>query len=113
MEVFYGRDILLLAPLLLLCGMQLIWMRIPAGRIGVPDRALDIVVCCCVTLAVGTLLRYRSIGPGFGSCGLLLRHACGWDTAAAVSMDDTADSDGFFGLSVYRKADAHGEDSLY
>ena len=38
MEVFYGRDILLLAPLLLLCGMQLIWMRIPAGRIGVPDR---------------------------------------------------------------------------
>ena len=57
MEVFYGRDILLLAPLLLLCGMQLIWMRIPAGRIGVPDRSLDIVVCCCVTLAVGTLLR--------------------------------------------------------
>ena len=57
MEVFYGRDILLLAPLLMLCGMQLIWMRIPAGRIRVPDRALDIVVCCCVTLAVGTLLR--------------------------------------------------------
>ena len=57
MEVFYGRDILLLAPLLMLCGMQMIWMRIPAGRIRVPDRALDIVVCCCVTLAVGTLLR--------------------------------------------------------
>ena len=59
MEVFYGRDILLLAPLLLLC------------------------------------------------------YACGWDTAAAVSMDDTADSDGFFGLSVYRETDAHGEDPLY
>ena len=32
MEVFYGRDILLLAPLLLLCGMQLLWMLIPAGE---------------------------------------------------------------------------------
>ena len=31
MEIFYGRDILLLAPLLLLCGMQLLWLLIPAG----------------------------------------------------------------------------------
>ena len=57
MEVFYGRDILLLAPLLLLCGMQLLWMLIPAGRIKVPNRALDLLVCGCITLAVGTLLR--------------------------------------------------------
>ena len=57
MEVFYGRDILLLAPLLLLCGMQLLWMLIPAGQIRIPDRTLDFLVCCCVTLAVGTLLR--------------------------------------------------------
>ena len=57
MELFYGRDILLLAPLLLLCGIQLLWMLIPAGRISVPDRVLDLIVCCCVTLAVGTLLR--------------------------------------------------------
>ena len=57
MEVFYGRDILLLAPLLLLCGMQLLWMLIPTGRVKVSDRILDFVVCGCITLAVGTLLR--------------------------------------------------------
>ncbi len=57
MEVFYGRDILLLAPLLLLCGMQLIWLLVPAGRIKISDRALDVIVCLCVALTVGTLLR--------------------------------------------------------
>ena len=57
MEIFYGRDILMLAPLLLLCGMQLLWLLIPAGKIRVPDRVLDLLVCGCVTLAVGTLLR--------------------------------------------------------
>ena len=57
MEVFYGRDILLLAPLLLLCGIQLLWMLIPTGRVKVSDRILDLVVCGCITLAVGTLLR--------------------------------------------------------
>ena len=43
MEVFYGRDTLLLAPLLLLCGMQLAWLLIPAGRTEIPDRTLDLV----------------------------------------------------------------------
>ena len=47
----------MLAPLLLLCGMQLLWLLIPAGKIRVPDRVLDLLVCGCVTLAVGTLLR--------------------------------------------------------
>ena len=57
MEIFYGKDILLLVPLLLLCGMKLVWLLVPAGHHEVKDRTLDVLVCVCVAVTVGTLLR--------------------------------------------------------
>lgn len=60
MEVFYGRDILLLAPLLLICMIQLLWLFFPYHKLirKEPSQKLtDVVFCLCIALTVGTLLR--------------------------------------------------------
>ena len=59
MEVFYGRDILLLAPVLMLCVLQALWLFIPAGKMErtISPKVLNAVLCLCLAITVGTLLR--------------------------------------------------------
>ena len=59
MEVFYGRDILLLAPLLMLCALQALWLFVPAGKMekAISPKVLNAVFCLCLAITVGTLLR--------------------------------------------------------
>ncbi len=60
MELFYGKNILLLWLLLLLFGVQFAWIYMPAEEKWnrkLPANMTDFIFCLCLALAIGTLLR--------------------------------------------------------
>ncbi len=59
MEVFYGKNILLLIPFLLLSLVQIVWLYTPrySKQDLLTGHSIDCLVCLCVAVTVGTLLR--------------------------------------------------------